>query len=158
MRVRERVCSSCKLRDSFCPESGEFAAVLDKLAHGESVSEADFSVNFNSKCPSVPRLADSFNRVYGSRSAVNLLQADSARSRELACGQFERMSELLGEMAHELEDGAMELYGKERAAARVLEDNGFTVVSASCIRPVSGALRLSCTVVSVPRTIKACRA
>lgn len=157
MRVRERVCSSCKLRDSFCPESGEFAAVLDKLAHGESVSEADFSVNFNSKCPSVPRLADSFNRVYGSRSAVNLLQADSARSRELACGQFERMSELLGEMAHELEDGAMELYGKERAAARVLEDNGFTVVSASCIRPVSGALRLSCTVVSVPAGISLSR-
>ena len=121
------------------------------------MSEADFSVNFNSKCPSVPRLADSFNRVYGSRSAVNLLQADSARSRELACGQFERMSELLGEMAHELEDGAMELYGKERAAARVLEDNGFTVVSASCIRPVSGALRLSCTVVSVPAGISLSR-
>lgn len=150
MRVRERVCSSCKLQGNFCPESGEFAAVLDKLAHGDAVSEADFSANFISKCPSVPRLADSFNRVYGSRSAVNALQADSARSRELACGQFDRMSRLLGEMANELEDGARVLYGKERSAARVLEDNGFTVISASCVRPMSGALRLSCTVAGIP--------
>lgn len=150
MRVRERVCSCCKLQGGFCPENGEFAAVLDKLAHGEAVSEADFSVNFNSKCPSVPRLADNFNRIYGSRSAVNALQAGSARNRELACGQFEWMSEMLEELARELEEGAAVLYGKERSAARVLEENGFSVISASCTKPVSGALRLCCSVASIP--------
>lgn len=150
MRVRERVCAGCKLKDGFCPESGEFSAVLEKLGHGEAVSEKDFSLNFNSKCPSVPRLADNFNRIYGSRSALNVLQAGNARNRELACGQFDQMSEMLGELARELEEGAAVLYGKERSASRVLEENGFTVISASCTKPVSGALRLSCRVADIP--------
>lgn len=150
MRVRERVCESCKLKGSFCPENGEFAAVLEKLSRGEAVNETDFSLNFNSKCPSVPRLADNFNRIYGSRCAVNALQAGSARNRELACGQFDWMSAMLAELAREAEEGAAILYGKERCAARVLEENGFTVTAVSCTRPVSGTLRLCCTVPQIP--------
>ena len=79
---------------------------------GESVSEADFSANFNSKCSSVPALRKA-NCVYGSRSAVNLFQADlRAQPRACLAGSLSECRASLGEMAHELEDGAMELYGK----------------------------------------------
>ena len=150
MRVRERICEACPLKDSFCPEDGEFAAVLEKLSQGETVDTQDFSVNFNAKCPSAPRIADSFNRVYGSRNALNALQANSARNRELACGQFDWISTLLSELSQEISAGAQTLFNKEKSAVRVLSDNGFEVISASCVCPPSGALRLSCTVESIP--------
>ncbi len=150
MRVRERVCEACPLKDSFCPEDGEFAAVLQKLSQGETVDIRDFSVNFNAKCPSAPRIADSFNRIYNSRNALNALQANSARNRELACGQFDWISALLGELSEEIGSGARTLFNKEKSAVRVLSDNGFEVVSASCVCPPSGALRLSCVVESIP--------
>lgn len=150
MRVRERVCADCPLKDSFCPEDGEFAAVLEKLAQGETVSAQDFSVNFNAKCPSVPRVADSFNRIYSSRNALNALQANSARSRELACSQFDWIADLLGELSTEINRDGQTLFNKEKSAIRVLSDNGFEVVSASCICPASGALRLKCVVEDIP--------
>ena len=37
MRVRERVCSACPLKNTFCPEEGEFSEILKKLAEGETV-------------------------------------------------------------------------------------------------------------------------
>lgn len=150
MRVKERVCSECPLKDTFCPEEGEFSAVLEKLAQGETVSAGDFSVNFNAKCPSVPRVADSFNRVYNNRNALNALQANSARSRELACGQFDWISDLLEELSTEIGQEAQTLFNKEKSAARVLSDNGFEVLSASCVCPPSGALRLCCVVEEIP--------
>ncbi len=150
MRVRERVCAECPLKDSMCPEEGEFSDVLQKLTDGETVTPQDFSVNFNAKCPSVPRIADNFNKVYSSRNAVNALQANSARNRELCCGQFDWTSVLLRELSEELGNGAQVLFGKEKSALRVLSDFGFEVVSVSCIQPVSGALKLRCTVEEIP--------
>ena len=150
MRVRERVCSQCRLKDTFCPEEGDFAAILEKLSHGDTVSAEDFSADFNVKCPCVPRLADSFNRVYATRNAVNALQANSARNRALACSQFDWTAALLRELSEELSKGAQVLFGKEKCAARVLSDFGFEVKSTSCIQPHSGALRLSCTVEEIP--------
>lgn len=150
MRVKERICADCPLKDGLCPEEGEFSSIMEKLSEGESVSPQDFSVNFNAKCPSVPRLADSFNRIYASRSAVNALQANSARNRELACGQFDWTAMLLRELSEELGHGAQTLFNKEKSAARVLSEQGFEVVSVSCVQPVSGALRLSCIVEDIP--------
>lgn len=153
MRVRERVCAECPLKDSMCPEEGEFSAVLQKLADGETVSPQDFSVNFNAKCPSVPRIADNFNKVYSNRNAVNALQANSARNRELCCGQFDWTALLLRELSEELGNGAQVLFGKEKSAVRVLSDFGFEVLSVSCVQPVSGALKLRCTVEEIPTSI-----
>ena len=150
MRVRERVCSQCRLKDTFCPEEGEFAAILEKLSHGDTIGAEDFSADFNMKCPCVPRLADSFNRVYATRNAVNALQANSARNRALACSQFDWTATLLRELSEELSKGAQVLFGKEKCAARVLSDFGFEVRSTSCIQPLSGALRLSCIVEEIP--------
>lgn len=150
MRVRERVCAQCPLKDTFCPEEGEFSEILQKLAQGENISANDFSVNFNAKCPSVPRVADSFNRVYAGRNALNALQANSARSRELACGQFDWISDLLKELSTEIGQEAQTLFNKEKSAARVLSENGFEVISASCVCPPSGALRLCCEVEEIP--------
>ena len=150
MRVRERICSGCPLKDSLCPEQGEFSHILEKLSGGERITAEDFSVNFNSKCPSVPKIAECFNRVYASRSAVNALQANSARNRELACGQFDWMSSLLSELSEELGNGAQTLFGKEKSALRVLSEQGFNVLSVSCVQPLSGALRLSCIVEDIP--------
>lgn len=150
MRVRERVCSSCRLKDTFCPECGEFAEITEKLSRGEEVSAADFSLNFNSKCPSVPRLADNFNRVYAGRKAVNALQANSARSRELACCQFDWMAELLRELSETTRQGAYYLYEKEKTAARVLRENGFEPDSVKCTVPLSGAMKLECRVREIP--------
>lgn len=150
MRVKERVCSDCKLKDSFCPENGDFAAITEKLARGETIRAEDFSLNFNTKCPSVPRIADCFNRLYSNRSAINALQASSARSRELACGQFDWISDLLREFSTEI-DGLLQIHSmKEKTAARVLTDNDFNVINATCVQPFSGALKLSCTVESIP--------
>ncbi len=153
MRVRERVCAECPLKDSMCPEEGEFSAILQKLADGETVSPQDFSVNFNAKCPSVPRIADNFNKVYSNRNAVNALQANSARNRELCCGQFDWTALLLRELSEELGNGAQVLFGKEKSAVRVLSDFGFEVLSVSCVQPVSGALKLRCTVEEIPTSI-----
>ncbi len=153
MRVRERVCADCPLKDSMCPEEGEFSAVLAKLTEGETVSPQDFSVNFNAKCPSVIRVSDAFNKIYSNRNAINALQANSARNRELCCGQFDRMSILLRELSEELGNGAQVLFGKEKSALRVLSDFGFEVLSVSCIQPVSGALKLRCTVEEIPASI-----
>jgi len=150
MRVRERVCSQCRLKDTFCPEEGDFAAVLEKLAAGSEIGAEDFSADFNMKCPCVPRLADSFNRIYATRNAVNALQANSARNRALACGQFDWTAALLRELSEDLSKGAQILFGKEKCAARVLSEHGFTVIKTSCIQPLSGALRLSCTVEEIP--------
>lgn len=150
MRVRERVCGSCPLKDTFCPEEGEFNEITQKLAQGESVSCEDFSVNFNSKCPSTPRLADCFNRVYAGQKAVNAMQANSARNRELACSQFDWISALLSELSEEIGKGSQVLFNKEKSAMRVLADNGFDVVSVSCINPPSGAMKLTCTVKDIP--------
>lgn len=151
MRVRERVCAECPLKDTFCPENGEFSEITAKLANGETVNAEDFSVNFNSKCPSVPRLADSFNKVYASQSAVNALQANSARNRDLACGQFEWISDLLSELSTELTEGACVLFNQEKAAARVLSEYDFDVKKVTCIRPPSGSVRLTCTVADIPQ-------
>lgn len=153
MRVRERVCAECPLKDSMCPEEGEFSAILQKLTDGETVSPQDFSVNFNAKCPSVPRIADNFNKVYSNRNAVNALQANSARNRELCCGQFDWTALLLRELSEELGNGAQVLFGKEKSAVRVLSDFGFEVLSVSCVQPVSGALKLRCTVEEIPTSI-----
>ncbi|MBQ2841491.1 MAG: SpoIIE family protein phosphatase [Clostridia bacterium] len=150
MRVRERICSECPLKNTFCPEEGEFSEITKKLSQGETVSCEDFSVNFNSKCPSVPRIADSFNRVYAGQKAINAMQANSARSRELACSQFDWISDLLKELSEEIGKGAQVLFNKEKSAMRVLADNGFGVVSVSCINPPSGALRLTCIVEEIP--------
>ena len=150
MRVRERVCSQCRLKDTFCPEEGDFAAVLEKLAAGDEIGAEDFSADFNMKCPCVPRLADSFNRIYATRNAVNALQANSARNRALACGQFDWTATLLRELSEDLSKGAQILFGKEKCAARVLSEFGFTVIKTSCIQPLSGALRLTCTVEEIP--------
>lgn len=150
MRVRERVCSACPLKNTFCPEEGEFSEILKKLADGATVTAQDFSVNFNAKCPSVPRIADSFNRAYSGTKALNAMQANYARNRELACGQFDWISKLLEELSTEIGQGAKILFGKEKTAASVLSDNGFEVISASCVSPPSGALRLSCVVKEIP--------
>ena len=150
MRVRERVCSQCKLKENFCPEEGEFAVILEKLSQGETVTAGDFSANFNAKCPSVPRVADSFNKVYANRSAINLLQANAARNRELACSQFDWTANLLRELSEETGRGANVLFNKEKSAARVLSDFGFEVKSIHCIQPLSGALKLTCTVDEIP--------
>lgn len=151
MRVKERVCSSCRLKDNFCPENGDFETITDKLSRGEEISAMDFSLEFNSKCPSAPRLADNFNRIYAGRKAINALQANSARNRELACGQFDWMSELLRELAVQTRDGATMLFGKEKTASRVLSENGFETVSVKCVSPSSGALRLECLVKEIPQ-------
>ncbi len=150
MRVRERVCSQCRLKDTFCPEEGDFAAVLEKLAAGNEIGAEDFSADFNMKCPCVPRLADSFNRIYATRNAVNALQANSARNRALACGQFDWTAVLLRELSEDLSKGAQILFGKEKCAVRVLSEYGFAVIKTSCIQPLSGALRLTCTVEEIP--------
>ncbi len=151
MRVRERVCADCKLKDSFCPENGDFSAALEKLSQGEALSPEDFSVNFNMKCPSVPRLSDAFNRIYSGRNAVNALQASAARSREIACGQFDSMAELLKELSADVEADACVLHGKERTALRVLSDRDFDVKSVSCTQPLSGAMTLRCSVEEIPK-------
>ena len=150
MRVRERVCSACPLKNTFCPEEGEFSEILKKLADGVTVTPQDFSVNFNAKCPSVPRIADSFNKSYSGTKAFNAMQANSARNRELACGQFDWISRLLKELSSEISQGAMILFGKEKTAASVLSDNGFEVVSVSCVSPPSGAMKLTCIVKEIP--------
>ena len=150
LRVKERVCAQCPLKDTFCPENGEFADILKKLSQGETVTAEDFSANFNAKCPSVPKLAESFNKVYASRSAINALQASSARNRELACGQFEWTASLLRELSQDMGKGAQALFNKEKCAARVLGEFGFEVQSTSCIQPLSGALKLTCIVDEIP--------
>ena len=150
MRVRERVCASCPLKDPFCPEEGEFSKITEKLARGETVGCEDFSVNFNSKCPSAPRLADCFNRVYAGQKAVNAMQANSARNRELACSQFDWISALLHELSDETGKGSQVLFSKEKSAMRVLADNGFSTVSVSCVNPPSGAMKLTCIVEDIP--------
>ena len=157
MRVRERVCSSCRLKDTFCPENGDFEAITDKLSRGEEISAMDFSLDFNSKCPSVPRLADNFNRIYAGRKAINALNANSARNRELACGQFDWMAALLRELAEQTRDGASMLFGKEKTASRVLSESGFETVSVKCVCPSSGALKLECVVKSIPAGISLSR-
>ncbi len=150
MRVKERICDECPLNGTFCPEDGEFSEILSKLSCGNEITAEDFSVNFNAKCPSTPRIADSFNRIYHSRNALNALQANSARNRELACGQFDWIAELLRELSTEIGQGAQVLFNKEKSAARVLSDNGFKVISSSCVCPASGALQLRCIVEDIP--------
>ncbi len=150
MRVSEKICSQCPLKDTFCPEEGEFSNILEKLSQGETVTAEAFSANFNAKCPSVAKIAESFNKAYASRHARNALQASSARNRELACGQFDWTSSLLLELSEELGKGAQTLFAKEKCAARVLSDFGFEVQSTSCIQPLSGALRLICRVDEIP--------
>lgn len=150
MRVRERVCAECPLKDTFCPEEGEFAVILSKLSQGETVSAEDFSANFNAKCPSTPRIADSFNRISNSSHAITAMQANSARNRELACTQFDWMSALLSELSAKVTGDGQNLFSKEKSAVRVLSDNGFEVISASCVSPASGALTLRCTVKEIP--------
>lgn len=150
MRVRERICADCPLKDSFCPEEGEFAEITKKLSQGETVKCEDFSVNFNAKCPSAPRVADCFNRVYAGQKAVNIMQANSARTRELACNQFDWVSTLLRELSEEIGKGSQVLFNKEKSAMRVLADNGFNAVSVSCVSPPSGALKLTCVVEDIP--------
>ncbi len=150
IRVRERVCASCPLKDTFCPEEGEFAEILSKLSLGETVSPRDFSVNFNAKCPSVPRLADSFNRVSQSRNALNALRANSSRNRELACSQFDWISSLLSELSVQIKNEGQNLFNKEKSAVRVLSDNDFEVISANCVSLSSGAVTLRCTVKEIP--------
>ncbi len=150
MRVRERICSECPLKESFCPEEGEFASAIEKLSRGEFLTAEDFSVNFNSKCPSTVRIADSFNRVYSGQKALNAIQANSARNRELACSQFDWISVLLHELSEEIGKGAQVLFNKEKSAYRVLADNGFNVISTSCINPPSGTMRLTCIVEDIP--------
>ena len=157
MRVRERICSECPLKDTFCPEEGEFSEITKKLSQGETVSCEDFSVKFNSKCPSVPRIADSFNRVYAGQKAVNAMQANSARNRQLACGQFDWISTLLKELSEEIGTGAKVLFNKEKSAMRVLADNGFNTVSVSCVNPPSGAMKLVCVVEDIPVSISLSR-
>lgn len=151
LRVKERICSDCKLNNTLCPENGEFAEITQKLAQGESVSAEDFSANFNQKCPFVPKLAESFNRIYSNRSAVNALQAGAARNREFACGQFEWSSKLLKELADNVESGARVLHGQERTALRVLSDRDFEVKSISCTQSAQEAFCLRCTVTDFPR-------
>ncbi len=150
MRVRERICAGCPLKDTFCPEDGEFSEITKKLSQGETVGCEDFSVNFNSKCPSAPRLADCFNRVYAGQKAVNAMQANSARNRELACSQFDWVSTLLRELSEEIGRGSQVLFNKEKSAMRVLADNGFNALSARCVCPPSGALKLTCVVEDIP--------
>ena len=150
MRVRERVCAACSLKNTFCPEEGEFSEILKKLADGANITPVDFSVNFNAKCPSVARVAESFNKAYSGTKALNAVQANSARNRELACGQFDWISRLLEELSTEIGQGARILFGKEKTAASVLSDNGFDVISTSCVTPPSGALRLTCVVKDIP--------
>lgn len=150
MRVRERVCAACPLKDTFCPEEGDFSVILKKLSEGATVTSADFSADFNAKCPSVMRVAESFNKAYSGTKALNAVQANSARNRELACGQFDWISRLLEELSTEIGQGARILLGKEKTAASVLSDNGFEVVSVSCVSPSSGALRLACIVKEIP--------
>lgn len=150
LRVSERVCSQCSLKDTFCPEEGEFANILEKLSQGETVTVQDFSANFNAKCPNAVQVAESFNKVYASRNAINALQANSSRNRELACGQFDWTANLLRELSENIGNGAQSLFGKEKCAARVLSDFGFKVQSTSCVQPPSGALKLTCTVDDIP--------
>lgn len=150
LRVKERVCTDCKLKNNLCPENGEFAAIMEKLSQGNSVSAEDFSANFNQKCPSAPKLAESFNRIYSGRSAVNALQAGAARNREFACGQFEWASKLLKELADGVENGARVLHGKERTALRVLTDRDFEVLNVACTQPSPGAICLKCSVAEIP--------
>ncbi len=151
LRVKERICTDCKLKNGPCPENGEFAAVMEKLAQGDAVSPEDFSANFNQKCPSVPKLAESFNRIYSGRSAVNALQAGAARNREFACGQFDWASKLLKELADGVENGARILHSKERTALRVLADRDFEVINVSCTQPSPGTICLRCTVADIPK-------
>ncbi len=151
LRVKERICSDCKLKNNLCPENGEFAAITEKLAQGDSVSPEDFSVNFNQKCPFVPKLAESFNRIYSSRSAVNALQAGAARNREFACGQFEWSSKLLKELADGVENGARVLHSKERTALRVLADRDFEVRNITCTQSSQSGFCLKCTVADFPQ-------
>lgn len=150
LRVKERVCTDCKLKNNLCPENGEFSAIMEKLSQGDSVSSEDFSVNFNQKCPSAPKLAEAFNRIYSGRSAVNALQAGAARNREFACSQFEWAAKLLKELADGVENGARVLHSKERTALRVLTDRDFEVLGITCTQHSPGAICLKCSVAEIP--------
>ncbi len=152
LRVKERVCSDCRIKNDSCPENGDFAAVIEKLSQGNAVSTKDFSPDFILKCPSVPRLADAFNRIYSNRNAINALQATSAKTREIACNQFDGMSQLLKELSESVEADATTLHSKERIALRVLSDRDFDVRSVICTQPVSGAIRLRCIVSDIPQS------
>ncbi len=151
LRVKERVCSDCSLKNNSCPENGDFSAIIDKLSQGNAVSSKDFSPDFILKCPSVPRIADAFNRIYLSRSAINALQATSTKTREIACGQFDIMSKLLKELSEGVESTAATLHLKERTALRVLSDMGFEVSYIICTQPAPGAIRLKCIVSDIPQ-------
>ena len=96
------------------------------------------------------RVAESFNKAYSGTKALNAVQANSARNRELACGQFDWISKLLEELSTEIGQGARILFGKEKTAVSVLSDNGFEVLSASCVSPPSGAVKLTCIVKEIP--------
>lgn len=152
LRVKERVCSDCSLKDNACPENGEFSSLIEKLSQGNAVSAEDFSADFRMTCPSAHRLADAFNRIYSNRNAINALQASSAKSRETVCGQFDVMSTLLKELAEGVEADAATLHIKERIALRVLSDMDFDVKSVICTQPVSGAIRLRCVVADIPQS------
>ena len=65
------------------------------------------------------RVAESFNKAYSGTKALNAVQANSARNRELACGQFDWISRLLEELSTEIGQGARILFGKEKTAASI---------------------------------------
>ncbi len=151
MRVKERICADCKLKGSLCPERGEFDDIIKKLHSGKKISAEDFSVNFSSKCPCTPRLADCFNRIYATQNAVTALQAASSRNRELACGQYEWTAKLLKELSSKAENDGVYFHLKERTANRVLNEFDMNPVSVRCRRLDSGGINLICTVDDIPR-------
>ncbi len=149
LRVYERVCADCPLKEGGCPESGEFASFTEKLRGGGEIEADDFPQEFKAKCPSYLQVGDSFNKVFRSRATSSALEAANARSRELSCCQFDSAAALLGELSASLRGESQILFEKEKTALRVLRENGLSVDNLRCAIPPNGALQLEAQVKSV---------
>lgn len=141
----EDVCKNCGLR-VYCWERHknttreDFARLSAPLKSQGYVTESDVENLFSKKCCRQIEIADSINRGYGDYIGGIEASERVGEIRSMVAGQFSGLSEILGDLAEEIQD--YKSYDVD-SSARVLEylrSEGLLPVECSCMVDTNGRM------------------
>ncbi len=136
-KTMDEVCCSCGLK-VYCWERNygdsmnAFNDLTDKLRSQGSVERGDFSAQFSSHCSRLTDLMNSLNRNYNEFMIRDAAESRAQQVRSVVSDQFVTTSNMLEEMASELELYERFDFASAQKISEVLRDAGIMAIDVSC--------------------------
>lgn len=145
--LRQQVCANCSRQDICWQENvvdtqrGMEAILLRLRGYGHVMPE-DFPQEFRVACGKTAQLAVAGNRLYLEQAAQRGTQMHIRQMRDVVTEQFRSMSDVLSDMAQEMQQEHTQLPEAAKRAQKVLEQQGIPCHGVSLVRNALGHVTL----------------